>query len=215
MPEVLGVVPLVERGPLVFARFRGRALFLSAVDALSAAGAEPIMVLVGPGDLSRAEHELAAYPAVELVEGPAEHTRVADAASASQVAVIHDPLCPLVSAPALRRMLRSREPATVTLCVLALVDSVKAVREGFVEESLDRDSLRVLSSPLIMPADLLREVPDLGATLSRPTALAEWLDGRSAVHLALAPLMSQRAEDLSSLAVLELIDPGVPAVDEA
>jgi 2-C-methyl-D-erythritol 4-phosphate cytidylyltransferase len=215
MPDVLGVVPLVDRGPIVFARFRGRALFLSAVDALSAAGAEPIMVLVGPGDLSRAEHELAAYPAVELVECPAEHTRVVDVASASQMAVIHDPLCPLVSAPSLRRILRSWEPATVTLCGLPLVDSVKAVREGFVEESLDRDSLRVLSSPVIMPPDLLREVPDLGATLSRPTALTEWLDGRSAVHVALAPPMSQRAEDISSLAVVELMDPGAPAVDRA
>jgi 2-C-methyl-D-erythritol 4-phosphate cytidylyltransferase len=199
----MGVIPLIAREPLGYAEFGGRPALLSAVGALRSAGVEPVLVVTGSGGGSRAEAALrGCRPAVEQVECPEQSARLGELVAAARVAVIHDPLCPLVSPAAIRETLGGWAPGTASVSVLPVVDTVKATRGGLVRETVNRDVLRIVSSPVVLSGALLCEVTDLTAALSRPTSLVEWLRSRCQVRLVTAPPASQRVEDLSSLDVL-------------
>jgi 2-C-methyl-D-erythritol 4-phosphate cytidylyltransferase len=203
MPDVMGVVPLIDRDPLAYAVLAGRALLLSAAATLTSAGAEPVIVVAGSGGLSRAGDALREYEQLaDLVECPEQDSIFRERASAARVVVIHDPLCPLVTPTGIRAAVRGWVPGTATVSVRPVVDTVKAARDGEIRETVDRDSFRIVSSPVVLSGALLAKAPDVTTVLGRPAALVEWLRTRCAVTLATAPPASQRVEDLSSLDVL-------------
>jgi 2-C-methyl-D-erythritol 4-phosphate cytidylyltransferase len=206
MPDVVGVIPLIARESLGYAELGGAALFVSAVSALRSAGVEPVLVVAGSGGRARATAALRGLdPAVELVECPEQAVLLHETVSSARTVVIHDPLCPLVSPAAIREAVSDWVPGTASVCVLPVLDTVKAARDGLVLETVDRDALRIVGSPVVVPGALLGEVADLTAALSRPTGLVEWLQGRCPVSLVAAPLASQRVEDVSSLEVLSAL----------
>jgi 2-C-methyl-D-erythritol 4-phosphate cytidylyltransferase len=202
----VGLVPLVGRGPVVSATFRGRPLVVSAVDALSAAGVRRVVVLAAAEQLASAAEALHGSRAVELVQCPDGESRVWDSVSADDVVVIHEPMCPLVPAAVLEQAADRWEPGTASVAVLDLVDTVKATRDAVVSATLDRSALRILGSPVVLSGALLQDLPDLTATLSRPASLVAALAGRCSLDLTAASPLSMRVEDASSLLVLAALD---------
>lgn len=207
MPEVLGLVPLVGRSLLACRPFNGRALFLSAVGALSQVANPPVMVLTDLEQAASVETVLAGYSAVvDLVESPRDDDRLRAAAQSADVAVVHDPLCPLVTPAWLRRCMLTSSVGTATVAVRPVVDTIKAASLGMIEGTVDRDALRTVSSPVVMPAALMCDIPDLTATLSDLSALVQWLRSRCDVVLSAAPSGSWRIEDTSSMHLLSSVE---------
>ena len=198
----VGLVPLVGREPVVYATFRERPLFLSAVHAMSAAGVGHVLVLAGPEQRASAAEALRGSPAAELVECPAGESQVRESVSAGDSVVVHEPLCPLVPASVLRHAVASREAGTASVAVLDVVDTVKATRDGVVRSTLDRSALRIVASPVVLSGAHLQDLPDLTAALSRPASLVAALAGRCPVRITAASPLSVRVEDASSLGVL-------------
>ncbi len=207
MADVLGLVPLVGREPLACRSFNGRPLFLSAVDALAQVANPPVMVLTDDVQTAYAANALASHAVVvDLAESPRDEARLRAAAAAVDVVVVHDPLCPLVSAAALRQALRTWEAGTAVVAVRPVVDTVKAAADGVVSGTVDRDSLRTVSSPVVLPAALFHRVPDLTAMLGDVSALVQWLRTRCDVVLSIAPSASRRIEDGSSMLLVASVD---------
>jgi 2-C-methyl-D-erythritol 4-phosphate cytidylyltransferase len=202
MAGTVGLVPLVGREPVARATFRDRPLVLSAVDTLTAAGVGRVLVLAAAEQLASAAEALRGSRAVELVECPDGETRVRESVSAGDVVVVHEPLCPLMPASVLRHAVAHWEAGTASVAVLDVVDTVKATRDGVVTSTLDRSALRIVASPTVLPGAVLRDLPDLRATLSRPASLVAAIGGRCPVRLAAASPLSMRVEDASSLRVL-------------
>jgi 2-C-methyl-D-erythritol 4-phosphate cytidylyltransferase len=186
----------------VYATFRERPLFLSAVGALSAAGVRRVVMLAAPGQLAHAAEALRGSSAVELVECPDGEGHVGESVSVGDIVVVHEPLCPLVPASVLRHAVERWEPGTASVAVLDVVDTVKATRDGVVRSTLDRSALRIVSSPVVLSGALLQDVPELTAALSRPASLVAELAGRCPLRITAASPLSMRVEDASSLRVL-------------
>ena len=207
MPEVLGLVPLVGRSPLACLPFNGDALFLSAVGALSQVANPPVMVLTDPEQAPSVDSALTGYSAVvDLVESPRDDDRLRAAAERADVALVHDPLCPLVTPAWLRRCMLTASAGTATVAVRPVVDTIKAARLGMIAGTVDRDALRTVSSPVAVPAALMCDIPDLTATLSDLSALVQWLRERCDVVLAAAPSASWRIEDTSSMILMSSVE---------
>jgi len=207
MPDVLGLVPLVGREPLACWPYNGQALFLLAVDALREVANPPVMVLADDTQQAAVHEALAGYPAVvDLAQCPHDDDRLRAALEMSDVVVVHDPLCPLVSPVSLRQMIRVWQPGTALAAVRPVVDTVKAASGGIVSGTVDRDTLRIVSSPVVVPAALLLDIDDLGAHLSDLSTLVQWLRGRCEVVLAGAPSASRRIEDVSSIQLVLSLD---------
>lgn len=203
MLDVIGVVPLLDREPLAYAVLGGTALLLSAAATLTSAGAQPVFFVAASGGRSRARDAVGEHaPLADLVECPEQDDVLHEAASTARVVVIHDPLCPLVAPAEIRAALRGWAPGTATVSVRPVVDTVKAARDGVICETLDRDALRIVVSPIVLSGAQLAEAPDLATVLGQPAALVEWLRTRCPVTLSTAPPASQRVEDRSSLDVL-------------
>ncbi|MDX6365548.1 MAG: 2-C-methyl-D-erythritol 4-phosphate cytidylyltransferase [Nocardioidaceae bacterium] len=202
MAGTVGLVPLVGRGPVVYATFRERPLFLSAVDALSASGVRRVVVLAAPEQLASAGRTLSLSPAVELVECPDGESHVGESVSVGDIVVVHEPLCPLVPASVLRHAVERWEAGTASVAVLDVVDTVKATRDEVVRSTLDRSALRIVASPVVLSGALLQDLPELTAALSRPASLVAGLAGRCPLRIAAASPLSMRVEDASSLRVL-------------
>ncbi|MBA2559316.1 MAG: 2-C-methyl-D-erythritol 4-phosphate cytidylyltransferase [Propionibacteriales bacterium] len=204
---MLGLVPLVGREPLACGSFNGRALFLSAVDALAQVANPPVMVLTDDVQTSSARHVLASYRAVvDLAECPRDDQRFRAAASTADVVVIHDPLCPLVSAASLRQVVRTWTAGSAAVAVRPVVDTVKAAADGVVSGTVDRDALRIVSSPLVLPAALVPDITDLTAALADLGGFVRWLRDRCHVKLLAAPSASTRIEDVSSMRLMSSVD---------
>jgi 2-C-methyl-D-erythritol 4-phosphate cytidylyltransferase len=203
MPDVIGVVPLISRERLAYAVLGGRTLLLTAAATLTSAGAERVIVVAASGQRSRTADAFRDIEQLaDLVECPEQDSVLRETASAARVIVIHDPLCPLVTPAEIRTALHGWVPGTATVLVRPVIDTVKAARDGVICETVDRESLRIVSSPVVLSGALLAEAPDLTTVLGRPAALVELLRARCPVTLATAPPASQRVEDLSSLDVL-------------
>jgi 2-C-methyl-D-erythritol 4-phosphate cytidylyltransferase len=206
MAGTVGLVPLLGRGPLASATFRDRPLFMSAVDSLVAAGARAVLVLAAASQMTPVAESLRGQPAIELVECPDAESRVREAVSEADDVVVHDPLCPLVPASVLREAVDRREPGTASVALLDLVDTVKATREAFVRSTLDRGTVRIVGSPVVLSGVVLRDLPDLTAAVHRPAALPAAIARRCPLRVTATSPLSMRAEDESSLRVLAALD---------
>ena len=77
------------------------------------------------------------------------------------VLVVHDPCCPMVSPTTLRQVAdrAAAEPGTVVVASSLVTDTVKRVAAGVVQETVDRDLLRTVSSPVALPVSALAAGP--------------------------------------------------------
>jgi 2-C-methyl-D-erythritol 4-phosphate cytidylyltransferase len=173
VPPALGAVIEEGRGSLPFALIHGEALVACAVWALGDSGVTPV-------DL------------------PTEWSGLRDA---GEPFVLHDSLCPMTPGGFIAACVRRAvEADTVVVGVRPVTDSVKVVRDGIVGETVDREGLRTVASPVVLPASV---VAALDALPSLDFAeLVRALDARFGVEQVEAPPSGRRVASADDVAVL-------------
>ncbi|GAA1477875.1 hypothetical protein GCM10009623_23210 [Nocardioides aestuarii] len=123
--------------------------------------------------------------------------------------LVHDALCPLVTAGFITTVLaRGRErPDQGAAGVRTVTDTLKAVVDGRITETIDRDALVTVTSPVLVPATAL-DAGDVSAPMpvDDGAALVAWLRRRVEVELVRAPSLGRRIEDVRAVRLLESLD---------
>ncbi|MGN0062627.1 MAG: 2-C-methyl-D-erythritol 4-phosphate cytidylyltransferase [Nocardioides sp.] len=127
-PIVLGSVVDAGRGALPYGLIHGESLVACAAWALGQAGVRTIDV-----DSAWDEVRESGWPLV-----------------------LHDALCPMTPAEFVTACLElAAEEDAVVVGVRPVTDTVKVVTDGLVGESVDRDRLWAVCSPVVLPADVV------------------------------------------------------------
>lgn len=163
VPRGLGLVLEQDRGALPYALVHGEALVACAAWALGEAG-------------------------VDLVDASVPWSGIVES---GRDLVLHDALCPMAPPAFLAACLeRARETGHPVVGTRPVTDTVKVVADGVVGETLDRDGLLAVASPLVLPAavlatlaqrpsaDLARAVGELAAAGHRVETLDARPEGR-------------------------------------
>ncbi len=179
-PLAYGVVVERDRGSLPFALLHGEALVTCAAWAMGEAGIQLL-------DLTTAWY---------------------DVREAGLPLVWHDALCPMTPPDFLAACVRRAVADGVVVAgVLPVVDTVKELVDApdvpLVGDTHDRDGLRRLASPLVVPAGVCAELDDWPATDFR-AALADLRHGHD-VALVTAPAAARRVRSAEDLALLEAL----------
>lgn len=175
-PPALGAVVESDRGTLPFALIHGEALVACAAWALGEAGVTPVDV----------------------------GTRWEGIVESGEPFVLHDPLCPMTPAGFIAECVEAavtRE--AVVVGVRPVTDTVKKVTDGEVRETVDRDRLRVVTSPIVLPAAVVAALDGLPA--SDFARLAGELARRFPVIPLEAPAEGRRVADLDDVRLLEAL----------
>lgn len=169
----LGAVIEQDRGSLPFALIHGEALVTCAVWALGDSGVTPV-------DLG---------------------TEWAGLVDSGEPFVLHDSLCPMTPGSFISACLeRAVATSAVVVGVRPVTDTVKGVEDGVVGETVDRDGLLTICSPVVLPAGVvaaLEELPSLDFT-----ELVAALAARFPVEYVEAPPQARRVGSLDDLALL-------------
>ncbi|MBC2932768.1 2-C-methyl-D-erythritol 4-phosphate cytidylyltransferase [Nocardioides sp. zg-1228] len=132
VPRGLGVVLDEDRGALPYELIHGEALVACAAWGLGDAG-------------------------VDLVDGGVSWAAVVES---GRDVVLHDALCPMTPPDFIDACLqRARESDHPVVGTRPVTDTVKVVSDGVVGQTLDRDSLVAVASPLVIPAAVLASLP--------------------------------------------------------
>ncbi len=121
--------------------------------------------------------------------------------------VLHDALCPMTPPEFIAACVRRAVEADVVVAgVLPVTDTVKVLHDGLVGETLDRDTLARVVSPIVIPAGVVERVTvllvDPGPDL---TDLVEALRAVATVELLEAPGEAMRVSAPEDLLVLEAL----------
>lgn len=144
-PASLGTVAEQGRGSLPFALLRGEALVACAAWAMGEAG-------------------------VHLVDIGTPWSSVV---AAEEPFVLHDSLCPMTPPAFLAACVREAlATGEVVVGVRTVTDTVKRVEDGVVGETVDRDAVWAVTSPLVLPPDVVAALAGEGG----PAALSPDLD---------------------------------------
>ena len=173
----LGVVVESGRGSLPFALCHGEALVACAAWALGEAGVTQV-------DLGT--------PWEALVE-------------AEEPLVLHDPLCPMTPADFIAACVeRCATTQAVVIGVRPVTDTLKAVdADGVVQGTVDREAMRQVTSPIVLPASVVAGMEGLASTDF--AELAADLAARFPVVTMQAPPEGRRVGDEDDVRVLEAL----------
>ena len=197
--SAVGVVPLEGRGDLPFVTLHGEPLLLHAVRAVLGAGLGAVVVTGEADQRTRARELLAAAAGVEVV---APSHWWADV-SGHQSVLLADPLCPLVPSSFLAEVLAAATGEEAVAGYRPVTDTVKTVVDDHVEGTLDRATLAVVTSPVVMPGAAVSAEPPPVRDVGR---LAAWLRGRTGLMLVEAPPLARRVGDEAAVRVLECLE---------
>lgn len=214
-----------EAAPLSSLRLHGEPLYVHAVRALSSLPGARVLVTTptGSGDAVRSAVADAGFPAVRVIEGVTsmgaalaavldDVPRSSGLAAGHEIGVVllHDPRCPLVPPSSLRDVLGRAvgEPDAVHVGTSAVTDTVKAVNDGSVLATVDRDVLRMLTSPLAVSVPVLRKLRNTGR-LADCADLVDILElvraTGSPVRWVTASSLARRIADTADVALLECL----------
>lgn len=169
----LGVVPLDGRGSLPYQLVHGESLVAAASWALTEAGAELFDFTTGWEEIR----------------------------SAGRMLVVHDPLCPLTPSSFLQQAIEDcRSSAAIVVGVRPVTDTVKETDGEDVGETVDRDDLMAVASPVVLPSAVVGSLDGLDA--SDLPALVESLCDRFPVRYLEAPALARRVTSSDDLEVL-------------
>jgi 2-C-methyl-D-erythritol 4-phosphate cytidylyltransferase len=172
----LGWVPVEGRGSLPFALVHGESLVAAASWALGEAGVGLFDATVGFDQVRRSGRSL----------------------------VLHDPLCPLTPVEFLARAAaRSEATGAVVVGFRPVTDTVKVLDGDRLGATVDRTSLRRVTSPIVVPAGVLAGLDHLDVT-DFPALVAELAQGAEVDWLE-APPLSRRVRDEDDLVHLEAL----------
>ncbi|MFC7493292.1 MULTISPECIES: 2-C-methyl-D-erythritol 4-phosphate cytidylyltransferase [unclassified Nocardioides] len=172
----LGTVVDEGRGHLPYALVHGEALVAAAAWALGEAGVTPVD---------------AGTPWAALVES-------------GEPFVLHDPLCPMTP-PAFVAdcVARAVDRQCVVVGVRPVTDTVKVVDGGLVGETVDRDGLVCVVSPIVLPPGIVAALDGLPTTDF--TALVADLRRRYPLELVDAPPAARRVATEDDIRLLEAL----------
>jgi len=170
--RAVGIVPVEGRGSLPFALLDG----------------EPL-VAVASWALGEADVELLDFT-----------TAWVDVQARAAAVVVHDPLCPGTPPEFLARAVEAAD-GTVVVGIRPVTDTVKRVEEGVIGETVDRDVLFVVASPVVLPAAVVASLPEL-PPLEDLAALVALLREDREVTFMEAPPEARRIADESDLLLL-------------
>jgi len=124
--------------------------------------------------------------------------------AAGEAFVLHDVLCPMTPAAFIASCVaRATDSGVVVVGVRPVTDTVKRVAHGFVGETVDRTTLRIVTSPIVLPAavvDSLDRLPSYDF-VELVTALAD----RFEIDYVEAPPEGRRISSEQDLRVLEKV----------
>lgn len=172
----LGAVVETDRGSLPFSLIHGEALVACAAWALGEAGVTSV-------DLG---------------------TEWAGLVDSGEPFVLHDTLCPMTPAAFIAGCVaRAVETGRIVVGVRPVTDTVKAVGDGAVGETVDRDGLRAVVSPIVLPGGVVAALDGLPTTDF--AVLVEWLRGAHPVELVDAPPEARRVATEDDVRLLEAL----------
>jgi len=172
--RAVGIAPILGRGDLPLALLHGESLVVLANSALARAG-------------------------VALLQPDVTWAAIRDS---GLTVVLHDPLCPLTPASFIRDAIDAAADGAVAVGVRPVTDTIKTVAGDLVGETVDRDSLWTVTSPVVLPAAVvsaLADEPDHSDFAALVTSLREEFE----VVFVEAPSLGRRIEDVSTLLLLE------------
>lgn len=173
----MGLVPTTGRASLPFTLLDGEPLVALASWALEEAG-------------------------VELVEYHVDLARLSDR---HRPLVVHDPLCPLTPVEFLQQALAiAVTDDVVVVGVQPVTDTIKTVAHGVVGDTVDRDGLWTVVSPVVLPASVV-ETLDAWPDTDDLAALVTRLRSSAPVRFLEAPVLAHRVEDESAVVLLEAL----------
>ncbi|HEU0101979.1 MAG TPA: 2-C-methyl-D-erythritol 4-phosphate cytidylyltransferase [Mycobacteriales bacterium] len=224
-PGLLLLVPVLpwagrsDGVPVAAVRLRGVPLFVHAVRAVADALGSPV-VAAAPESVRAVTAALAAAGLRDVPVVPAGDrigsalVRVLDrsqsCAEPVEAVLVHDPRCPLTPPSCLRDAAAAAacDPGAVVVAARAMTDTVKELVDGVVRATVDRDGLRVVASPLVLPVALLRSLDDAGLleNCADVDALVQVVRAAGARLVWIsAPAHARRVGDAASVAVLECL----------
>lgn len=172
----VGLVLDADRGSLPYAAIHGESLVACAAWALGQAE-------VG--------HVDAVVPWAELRE-------------AGRTLVLHDSLCPMTPPEFIADCVAAcEEQDTVVVAVRPVTDTVKVIRDGVVGETVDRDGLLALASPVVIPEAVVAQLE--AAPVGELTQLVAGLAQRFSVVTVEAPPAARRVASLDDVRLLEAL----------
>ncbi|WP_110239671.1 2-C-methyl-D-erythritol 4-phosphate cytidylyltransferase [Nocardioides gilvus] len=174
--QPLGLLLEEGRGSLPFALLHGEALVACAAWALGEAGVHPIDSGIGWEEI----------------------------AYTGEPVVLHDPLCPMTPAEFIAAcVVRAVTEDVVVVAVRPVTDTVKVVADGVVGETVDREGLRTICSPIVLPASVVAALPSLPSVHFEE--LVPMLREHFKVELVPAPAEARRVTSVEDVAVLEAL----------
>jgi len=178
-PRGLGLVLDAERGSLPYALIHGESLVACAAWALGEAG-------------------------VDLVDASVPWAGLAES---GEDVVLHDALCPMTPPAFIHACLElARETGRPVVGVRPVTDTIKVVSDGLVGETVDRDGLIAIASPLVIPAAVAASLAPPGHDLGR--VVADLAAAGHRVETLEAPSQGRRVASVEAVRLLEaLSDP--------
>ena len=173
-----GAVPVTGRGSLPFSLIHGESLIGAAVLALESAG-------------------------VELYDDSLPWSWVQ---ASGRGLVLHDPLCPLTPPAFIDScVIRAEETGAIVVGVRPVTDTVKQIEGEVLGQTVDRESLVSVVSPVVIPASVIAELDE------RPEAafadLVAGMRARWPVDFLSAPPTARRVGQVGDIALLEALSP--------
>lgn len=179
LPAALGIVLDEDRGSLPYSLIHGEALVACAAWALGEAGVTPLDSGI-------------TWDAVRRSEEPV---------------VLHDALCPMTPADFIATCVRrALDDDVVVVATRPVTDTVKRVADGMVGETVDRDALTSIVSPVVLPPSVVSAMQDEPGT--DLVALVATLARSHPVVLVEAPASARRVTSAEDIAVLEALTAG-------
>lgn len=179
LPAALGIVLDEDRGSLPYSLIHGEALVACAAWALGEAGVTPLDSGI-------------TWDAVRRSEEPV---------------VMHDALCPMTPADFIVTCVRrALDDDVVVVATRPVTDTVKRVADGMVGETVDRDALTSIVSPVVLPPSVVSAMQDEPGT--DLVALVASLARSHRVVLVEAPASARRVTSAEDIAILEALTAG-------
>lgn len=174
--QPLGLLLEEDRGSLPFALIHGEALVACAAWALGDAGVQSVDTGVDWEEIALSGEPL----------------------------VLHDPLCPMTPAEFIAACaVRAATEDVVVVAVRPVTDTVTQVTDGALGETVDRDSLRSICSPVVLPASVVAALPSLPSV--HFDQLVPLLRQHFRIELVPAPAQARRVANQEDVTVLEAL----------